>query len=345
MTSIIRVAVTGVGGGVGQSILKALSLSALPVEVHAVDIQPFSAGLYRAAHAQVLPPLEKGDNAGIWRAWIKDKGIQVLIPGSDHDLTALSRVREAWAADGCAVLVSDAALVDICRDKARTVEALAGFGLPHADSVSDVSLSDARTWAMRRYPFVLKPRDGFASRGVQVIEDEESLAYFFPRTRNPMLQVYLGDRKNPQEFTCSVFVDGGGEVIGTFMARRDLSGGATYRAEVGSGPDIDDLLRRIGRSFRPRGPMNVQLRMTQNGPVPFELNIRCSGTSAIRAHFGFNEPEMLLRHYYLGERLPPAKARQGYAFRYWNEVFLEGVSAHDISLAPQGVMGAVRAWP
>lgn len=345
MTDPIRVGVTGVGGGVGQSIMKALTLSKLPLEVHAIDIQPFSAGLYRAAHAHVLPAPETKHALGEWRRCIADNGIHALIPGSDHDVPALAEARESWLADTCNVLVSDRALVDICRDKAVTVQKLRAANLPAPDSVWDLTLAEACDWARARYPVILKPRDGFGSHGVHVIEDQESLAYYFPRARKPMLQEYLGSREQPEEFTCAVFVAKNGEPVATFMARRDLAGGATYRAETGEWPKIDALLRKIGRTLLPRGPLNVQLRMTTAGPIPFELNIRCSGTSAIRAHFGFNEPDMLLRHYFLGETIPPFVPKHGYALRYWNEVFIDGAAATDLKGNPQVWKGTVYAWP
>jgi carbamoyl-phosphate synthase large subunit len=66
------------------------------------------------------------------------------------------------------------------------------------------------------------------------------------------------------------------------------------------------------------------------GPVPFEFNPRFSGTTAMRAHFGFNEPAMLIRSYLLGEDVPEPEQRKGLAFRYLDEVFVDGASAADI---------------
>lgn len=345
MTDVLRVGVTGVGGGVGQSVMKALSISELPVEIHAIDIQPLSAGLYLVGRSHVLPALETPGALPQWRRHLAANGVRALIPGSDHDLAALSVAREQWPAAECNVLVSDRALVDVCRDKAATVQALRGAGLPVPDSLWDIDLDAARDWASRRFPVVLKPRDGYGSRGVQVIDDDESLVYFFSRTNKPILQEHLGHRAGAEEYTCAVFVDRDGEPVATFMARRDLSGGATYRAEIGAWPEIDKLLRRIGRTLRPRGPLNVQLRMTERGPVPFELNIRCSGTSAIRAHFGFNEPDMLLRHYVLNQTIESFVPRHGYALRYWNEVFIEGAAAVDLRRDPGAWKGELRTWP
>jgi carbamoyl-phosphate synthase large subunit len=55
----------------------------------------------------------------------------------------------------------------------------------------------------------------------------------------------------------------------------------------------------------------------------FEINPRFSSTTVIRAHFGFNEPEMCLRELVLGEQLRTPVTRQGFALRYWDEVYLE----------------------
>jgi carbamoyl-phosphate synthase large subunit len=343
----LRVAVSGVGGGVGQSVMKALSISSLAVAVYPVDIHPFSSCLYRGVEATVLPRPETADGLLAWAAWLRDKSIDALIPGADHELIPFASVRDEWAATGlCQVLVSDLPLVAACRDKAATVDLLRENGFPAPRSAWDLSVSEARAWAKSQgYPIVLKPRDGSASRNVYVIGDDEELVFFYGRTPRPMLQEYLSLSGNVEEFTCAVFVDTHGTPIGTFTARRELSGGTTYRAEVGDWPELHELLVSLGRALRPRGPMNVQLRLTDRGPVAFEINIRCSGTSAIRAHFGYNEPDMMLRHYVLGQQLSPPQVGRGYALRYWNEVFIDGVTRDDLMNQPGTLRGGILGWP
>jgi carbamoyl-phosphate synthase large subunit len=343
----MKVAITGVGGGVGQSIMKALSIASLPVELFPVDIQPMSAGLHRGIEGTVLPAPEKPEALAVWAEWISTQRIDVLFPGSDHDLVPLARARDHWAKRGlCHVLVSDVDIVLACRDKAETCRRLAAAGVPTPRSIWDVSLKDALEWARANgWPVVIKPRVGFASRHLHIVNNDEEFRFFYSRVDNPIVQEYLNLDGTIEEFTCAVFVDRQGEPIGTFMSRRDLSAGATYRAEVNSWPDLHEMLCAIGKVVRPRGVLNVQLRRTERGPVPFELNIRCSGTAAIRAHFGYNEPEMMLRHYVLGEELVVPEPRRGYAFRYWNEVFVEGVSRDDLTRVPGRPHGFIRAWP
>ena len=343
----MKVAVTGVGGGVGQSIMKALSISSLPVEIFAIDVEPLAAGLFRAVEGVQLGKPETASGIEEWEHYLKARGIDALIPGSDHDLLPLASVRDDWAARGvCQVLISDFELVRTCRDKVATCQFLEDRGIPTPRSAWDLSLRDAISWAESNgYPVVIKPRDGSGSRHVQILHDEEELNFFFPRTPNPMLQEYLSGSGKDQEFSCGLFVDRDGSLVGTLMARRELNHGTTYRAEINFWPEVHDLLLAIGSAVRPRGVLNVQLRLTKRGPVPFELNIRCSGTTAIRAYFGYNEPEMLLRHYVLGEELTPPVTRTGYALRYWNEVFLEGPGWEEPRAAPHGPVGKVLAWP
>ena len=72
------------------------------------------------------------------------------------------------------------------------------------------------------------------------------------------------------------------------------------------------------------GPSNIQMRIARGRPVCFEVNIRFSGTTPIRARLGFNDVEAALRHYVIGE---PAKdlslITSGIALRYWNEMYVD----------------------
>ena len=343
----MKVAVTGVGGTVGQSIMKALSISNLKVDVVPIDVQPYSAGLFMGEEGMVLPKPEDAGALDVWEHRLGQCGVDTLIPGSDHDLLPLSSVREDWEARNlCNVLVSDRSLIQVCRDKALTGQTLEKAGIPAPKATWGLSTEDACSWAASNgYPVVIKPRDGSASRMVNIVQDEEEFRFFYPRTTNPMVQEYLTCNGEVEEYTCAVFVNRDGHPVSTFMARRELSGGTTYRAEIGFWPSIHEQLLTIGSALRPRGVLNVQLRMTASGPVPFELNIRCSATTGIRAYYGYNEPEMLLRHYVLGEELETPKTRPGYVFRYWNEVFLEVPTASEIEDAATEIKGDVLAWP
>ena len=316
----LKVGVTGVGGGVGQSIIKALQMSDLTIEIVAIDITDSSAGFYMDGISErvVLPNLKGRSYPSVdWHNYIYDGNLDCIIPGSDYDLQALSAVRDEWGALGCKVLVSDSDLISVCEDKRITAHKLANLGLPHPLDLP-IQRDNGLVIVGLAFPVIVKPRIGSGSRGVVKVNSKEEMPEI---TDELMVQEYL----EGEEYTCAVFVDRYGDVVSSIQLRRELVNGTTYKAEVCFERSIHQLIVKIGRAVKPRGVLNIQLRDTKSGPVPFELNCRCSGTTAIRAHFGYNEPEMLIRDYVLGEDLKTPEIKQGKAFRYWNETYKGGV--------------------
>lgn len=311
---MLKIAVTGVGGGVGQSIIKALSewrrlkrkviyhgMTNDP-EIWAVDIQE-TAGIHMGDKYFFNSHLNLKDIPFLTQTWwdfIIENKIDVIIPGSDYDLAAFAQSRAALWAAGCKVIVSDYDLVLTCDDKRRTCQQLEYHNLPYPK------------YDVETFPCFVKPRNGSASRGARIAHTESDLPDE-PYVRQEILE---GD-----EYTCAVFCDIHGMPVGTFQAKRELKNGATYQADAVWDVEIHELLAEVGEKFKPFGPLNVQLKITERGPVIFELNCRCSGTTGMRAHFGYNEPEWMIRHFVLGESVQLPKVTEGKMFRYWNEVY------------------------
>ena len=171
-----------------------------------------------------------------------------------------------------------------------------------------------------------------------------ALELLLPRTPNPMLQELAGPVREElgSEWTCSAFVCSGGEILGPFSSRRTLRGGSSWVVEVKPLAVGDDVVIKIAEKLGHVGSINVQLMASEGGVVPFELNARFSGTTPIRAHYGFNEPEMAIRSYHLGEILVPQPIRSGVVMRYIEEVFVDDVEASELAAPfPRGV---VRDW-
>ena len=106
--------------------------------------------------------------------------------------------------------------------------------------------------------------------------------------------------------------------------------------------ELNNLLISIGESMDFIGSLNIQLMIAENGPIPFEINSRFSGTTAIRANFGFNEPEMALLSYYYNENVPFPIIRSGIALRYHEELFIDDVSAENLKLNVH--KGYINKW-
>lgn len=331
----LNVAVTGVGGASGQGIMKALMAARIRDEesrqvapvLFPVDVNGMSAGIYRGkGGGTVLPKPEV--NIGAWLEWALEHDIQVILPGSDYDLLPLAQVRDAWLEEhGIHVLVSNPEMVRIANDKAETIRFLETYGIATPETI-------LAPLPKLHYPVVVKPRSDAASRGVHVCRDVEELMFHFKRTRNALIQEHLSGH----EYTCAAYFDRDTGEVYTCIARRTLYAGSTYTAHVAPVPHVAEYVEKVARAFQPMGVLNVQLIDTPDrGPVLLEVNARCSGSTAIRAHFGYNEPQMLIEQYVYGRRLFQPAYRCGMGFRYWDELFLEGAAPEELT----GTIGRV----
>jgi carbamoyl-phosphate synthase large subunit len=148
--------------------------------------------------------------------------------------------------------------------------------------------------------------------------------------RDLIVQEYLGEED--AEYTAGCFCDREGELRGTIVLRRWLEAGTTVAAELGSFPEVSEVAAAIAAALGPLGPCNVQLRMHRGTPVPFEINPRFSGTTALRARMGVNEVDAALRHFVLGEPVPGLKdPGSRVALRYWNELYVPASAVGEIA--------------
>jgi carbamoyl-phosphate synthase large subunit len=341
-----RVLVTGAGSGVGQGIIKALRLSKLPLTIIGADIAPMNAALYRTDEAVIVPRVElPGSLAEIVKILLLNR-VDVVMVGSEFDLVFFSENRaEIEGQAATLVIASPPNTVHVADDKWLTAEFLRENDLPYAEAALPTGLDDAARIAGEwGYPVVLKTRRGTSSRHVHIVKDRRMMADCYPSTPLPMLQRLLAipGPELHREYTCSVFKTPDGQIFGPFTARRTIRGGTSWHVEVARFPELHELLLGIGRAMDFMGSLNVQLMLTENGPVPFELNARFSGTTAVRAHFGFNEPEMVLRAYFYKEAIPAPVIRSGIAMRYHEEVFIDDVAADQLS--PATHKGYVNTW-
>lgn len=342
----IRVLVTGAGSRVGQGIIKALRISNLPILTLSADIGPLNVALFRTEESLIIPKVESEGSLPIFINLIKEKRIDVIMIGSEFELDFFAEHKaEIEAETGAMIIISPLETISIANDKWLTAEFLRNHRLPYASSyIPENELDAVRKAKEWGYPLILKPRQGTSSRHVYLARSEKDITSNWAQVPHPMLQKLVGMPSHhlDNEYTCSIFKCRDGKILGPFTARRALQGGHSHIVEVDHFQSFYPILVAIGNNLDIMGTLNIQLMAGPDGPVPFELNARFSGTTAVRAHFGFNEPELTLRHYLLGETLKQPLIRKGMAFRYDEEVFLENHTAQD--LKEPFPAGEVRKW-
>ena len=85
-------------------------------------------------------------------------------------------------------------------------------------------------------------------------------------------------------------------------------------------------MEKICKKLKVVGSINVQFKEKGSKIYPIEINSRFSGTTSIRANFGFNEPEMFINNYFLKKEIKKIKIKYGRVYRYIEEVFLNNKS-------------------
>lgn len=304
-----KILVTGVGGGVGQSILKALEHSVF--EVIAVDSSEKAAGLFSNRKSYLGFDAKHDDFVSRLLQICIDENVGVVFPGHDIELKYFSQSKSIFENHGITIAISDLRVISICNDKFKTYEFLLqnGFDVPKTFNYKDF------LWKAGSY--VLKPRiDGARSRSTYIIHSFEDYQIYSQLIDpdNCVVQEYIdGD-----EYTCgSVTLHE--KCLGVIAMRRELRSGDTYKAYVEDNKMIKEHVKNVIDTLKPFGACNVQLKFSKGKIYVFEINARCSGTTAARAIAGFNEP-LAIASKILQNKDIPLSDNEMSIFRYWNEI-------------------------
>ena len=317
--NILKILVTGVGGGAGQSILKALRMANVE-EVLAFDSSPLAAGLYFGYPGVVgFEALHPSYADHLLKVAIQNQ-INLIFPGHDIELKILSNFVDLFRDNGIQILVSDPRVIDICDDKLKTAQFMesSGFDFPQTQTFHDFEWNGQ--------PVVLKPQfEGARSKDTYVAKDFEEFKKFskFVNPTNCIVQEYIeGD-----EYTCgSIFMNN--TLLGVISMKRFLRNGDTYKAFSVKSDAINEFVGQVITALKPFGACNVQLRIRNGKPYVFEINPRCSGTTASRALVGFNEPSIILSYLKTNE-YKEIYYEEATILRYWQEVKVSNTAILD----------------
>lgn len=322
------VLVTGVGGGVGQSLLKSLYES--DYRVVAADGETLATGLFAADRGYKIPYAKSAEYIPTLLDICEREKCRMVFPGLDAELPILAAAREQFSARGITVSVSAPNVIAIADDKLRTSEFLRSHGLAaplthRADAIAPDAI---------RFPLVLKPMVGGArSLGVFVVRSREE---FDQRIATINTAAYVAQECiEGDEYTCGT-INFDNACQGVIVMRRILRDGDTYKAFVEHNDVIEAYVRSAANALKPFGACNFQLRLRDNQPYIFEINARSSGTTYCRTLAGFNEPKMIADHV-LRDVAPSFAIKPIVILRYWKELV---VPTDRLSEAASGVIEA-----
>jgi carbamoylphosphate synthase large subunit len=314
----IKILLTSAGSGVGEAIYKSLAISRLNASIVATDISSFNSGAFRSHRAyKIVGPDDPRYSRQITDICQKED-IDVVLSGSDTELEKLAELKAGRQLQSF-IMTGSPEVVRICRDKRQTFEFFQSRGLPFVTTV----YRDGVDEIIREYgfPILAKPKGGSGSLGVEVLmnrreldalEDEENfifqeylLSENWPVTkatisRDDVMKFHALVQKD--EISIQVLLGKNKEIFGTFMSRNVLKFGMPTKIFPFCCEEYEEIAWRMAGCLADVGligPVNLQCKITERGPIFFEVNPRFTGITSVRAVLGFREVEAMLNHFIL----------------------------------------------
>lgn len=317
----LTVFVTGAGALLGHGILRCLRMAKRPIRIITGDPDHRAAGHWLGDCAYTIPMASDPKFISKVEEIIDKEEVDFLFLGTDVELPLLSRERmRLESMYNVRIIISSPNVIEIANDKWLTSKFLEKEGFPFTRSalVNDKDAIEALLNVVN-FPLFAKPRRGARSVGIQKIMDREMLNNICSKQTDMIIQEYLPDDEG--EFTAGCLVLNG-KCNGEVILRRDLRDGNTYRAYADTSGRFEKRIAEISERLGVEGPCNFQFRVREGEPVIFEINARFSGTTPIRAIFGFNEVEALLGYFVDGKPIAKADINAGVVLKVWSDIFV-----------------------
>ena len=316
----LNILILGMGGNVSQGIMTALKLSQIPCRIIGACVSSESLGLY-FCDTSYISPYAKDES---FIPWVIDtcnrENIDIIFSGVEENIEALERNRDLLNNTKSIFISASHHYLAIGNNKLKTCQWLKENHCHYPKfAASDDSVQVERLVKEVGFPLLSKPMIGKGSLGIMVINNQQELLTV-PQN-NYVLQEYLGDSNN--EYTVGTYRNKAGILDKMIICKRHLKYGTTFKAEIVHDELIEEECRNIASKFKVNGPLNIQLRMHHEKPVCFELNVRFSGTTPLRARWGYNDVAGMINEYLLNKPTNLNPQVKGIAYRYFNEAYID----------------------
>lgn len=300
--------VTGIGGNVGQGIIKNIRSLDRQFRIIGTNTLPMSSGNHMVNKFYEVPyAIDESNFLNSIRDIIEKEKVDLIIPSTDYEMFVLSNS----ILENVLIASSGKNASSIYLDKYDSFLHHQLFDIPFASS----SLPSNYTGEYQNA--IAKPRKGRGARGLIFdfknevkLDDEEYLIQELHQGREITIAVYVSYITN--------------KLHGFIALERELANGATAYCKVVTEFDeeINLMLDKIVSSIDVKGSFNVQciFSETLKKLVPFEINCRISGTNSIRSSFGFNDVAYMVNELLFRSPLKKIELIKGSAYRMLSDV-------------------------
>ena len=319
--------VSGSSGIVGYGILRSLKRTGKQCNLIGTSIYDDSVAPGFCDIFELAPPTDDAAYIEWLLHTIRKHRVDLVVPSIEIDMYKwVEHIPEIERA-GAIALLNNVELIRLCKDKWVFYENLIDASMPCA--IESTLTMDFNTLKSNfGLPFLLKPRRGFASKGIVRVDSEDT---FLAHQKNigPILMAQPIVGNDDEEFTTSAFCDGNGGFYASMTLKRKLSSdGFTDKAEVVAADEFIETISALCKRFYPIGPTNFQFRKCKDGIKLLEINPRISSSTSIRAAFGYNESAMAV-DFFLEHQIPvQPEIKRGKAVRYTDDYIFYEDSIH-----------------
>ena len=301
------VLVTGIGGNVGQGIIRNILDTNFPIKIIGTNISKLSAGNHWVDSFYIVPYGYAENYIQEIKKIIEKEKIDLIIPSTDFETYTLSQNENQLT---CKISCSGKNATSIYLDKYDTWLHHSKYSIPFSHS----SLPSEYSGQFEQN--IAKPRQGRGSKGLVFnIQDTSSLS-----DKEYLIQ----NLEQGIEITTAVYRSYlNKEILGLISMERSLENGATTYCRVTE--EHDDQIERIAQKMilhsDLRGSFNIQSIVNKkNQVIPFEINCRISGTNSIRSGFGFKDVKYTLEELLWARNPEKINTSNGIAYRYLHDV-------------------------
>lgn len=278
----INVLITGCGGDLGASIARICKESEMIGKVVGCNNNDRHFCKYIVDSHYVVENFGTAKYRQQIKNIIEKESIDLVVPVSELEIRLIAADDGSNYFGKVPCIITNEKSLHIGLDKLKTVDFLKEIGVPYPETYVFNEMHNELN-----YPFIIKSRNGYGSKSVFLINNNTEKKYYLKKYPEFIAQEYLNVAES--EYTCGLFSSCSGIDVRSIVFKRNLYEGTTSDGEVIDSVEINSLLQKVAKELSLKGSINVQLRVTEKGPVIFEINPRFSSTVRFRDLLGFKD--------------------------------------------------------
>ena len=240
----------------------------------------------------------------------KKHHVDCLVPLNDWEVPQLAAHKKELEKLGVSVFAPDSDIVKKVRDKGKYRELLDPLGVK--SPLSYLNVEDAKKALEKQevsFPLIVKPRNGSASIGVEIIDNVKDMEFAYQQvvrqiiespldgatSREPEDNVIIQEVIEGDKFSLDMFNDLNGRFLTSFGRKQlGMRGGDIDRCITVNIPELTEIAQRLGKSFGHAGYMNTDVYFNGSDYYVIDINPRFGGGYAFTHSAGADIPAAII---------------------------------------------------